>query len=451
MSTAPAFFRLPEELLTMIVDIVVDSVERPAITPISGDRFSVLQALRETHPRFAYLKSALRRLFQTVCLPTDPVGIERLEKTTLDRFAPFVQQILFRPPSYGVEVTYDRFRGELLRQHDKSSGDERCTSCGAYGTMEDTTNDDKVAAAYEYYCEQREQEKQVMASGRAESVLLSVIDRLPDARHFVLAAWNRGRWLKRSATHRLIMQHCAERMDDALMGDELLQFTTKLIRGANMRLKSYTIGCYTTGRRSETLLEEWQSIDLSEMEGLFYYGRVFDDHTHPRDRQLQTDRIGQFYACVASQASASLRCLVLRGPLSCRWAPPSNRCPKLEYLKLEDMDLSEGFDAWLKTCTGPNRFHMASMTGVQMSTFCVLRKMQPMRIEMDQVYGTPSRKWTLDFHTGEESNYVHSPEHDSEYWLHAPDALHAFLRGAAASPGLLKMCNEEDFVMPDDG
>jgi len=110
-----AFYRLSEELLTLIADYVAGPIDSRASR-------SLLKPLRLAHPQFAYLTRLQAKFFRKLTFVSSREGIALLQDTAaLARLRRFVQKIKFRPSAYSILLGPKLFKeitvAQAIRQY----------------------------------------------------------------------------------------------------------------------------------------------------------------------------------------------------------------------------------------------------------------------------------------------------------------------------------------------
>lgn len=163
--TPPAFYRLSEELLTAIVDQVIDgsySKQAPR-----------LKTLRSVHPNFASLARLNQALFHNATLIATPEHPELVERTELKRLAPYVKRVLFKPSMYSWALSENDFQSIAKKCQPGSADDDRSS----------------IAAGFEEYREEADSAHRSMVTGRTRAIWTAALRDLPNATAFTIGRW----------------------------------------------------------------------------------------------------------------------------------------------------------------------------------------------------------------------------------------------------------------------
>lgn len=233
-----------------------------------------------------------------------------------------------------------------------------------------------------------------------------------------------------------------------LQGDDLLLLATNIIEQSAAKPETLQIEGENTGRSEFTPIDSWERIDLSRLVKFEYRGEVRGDPELPyEERDAFVDHFNTLITTIANQAASTLRYMKLHG--AGLWDTPENACEKLQRLDLAFMRLGDNFDSWLKRCSALKFLQLLCTSGIGMDTFWIIRHMQPLKLEMQQVICNEAMEATMSHYTSDWVEYTYDP--DGEYFEEWENALKAFLCGSAdASPHLLEMWDEEEWEPPDE-
>ncbi|KAF4974547.1 hypothetical protein FZEAL_8571 [Fusarium zealandicum] len=117
-----AFYRLPTEILTMIVRDCIDEEAEKRARHCFRDSYSTLKALRVTHPRFADLSYINTILFSSIQLEPTLAGLASIQRSDVSRVAGYATAVTFiTPPGWALsfETFHDIVTVSTLRELSK--------------------------------------------------------------------------------------------------------------------------------------------------------------------------------------------------------------------------------------------------------------------------------------------------------------------------------------------
>ena len=474
--TEPAFYRLPEELLTLIADFLVDETRT---FQLCRHVFPRLKALRLVHPNFARLTSIQKVLFNGIRLVADPAHLDIVEATELCRFAPFVRRVLFKPSMYSYTLTQKLFRRLAERDVAEDGWKEKCVAegrptvskgapsmfwrdiddcgdhdflCSDHDHLEDTEylerEGDSTRHEYQQSRERALSAYQIIQSGRAQRVWAKALEALPQARAFRISKWIIHSYIKEDETtllRKVVRQTLADEWDEeelrgrfaAPLGDQLFDLVMRTLEDASIKPLELDLRYDTRGDSLRDLLTGHQSDVFTELQTFFFrpwsYGFTPDGEffTAEENDCLVADQAKDAFTIMLNRCTASLRYLNITP--NCPFGFPAldaidvlPPAPELRRLEIEYILLNTApFATWLRQCSKLEYISMESIntTSDELASWrdvfdAIRYHPNRMQIEFDSIGTSGGITMSVSHHTAKPVNIDMSdedghPAHDS--------------------------------------
>ncbi|EEP79317.1 conserved hypothetical protein [Uncinocarpus reesii 1704] len=170
MDKQPVFYRMPEELLTQIVDNIIQHHDEVTL-------FAQLKAMRLACPQFAYLARLQAYLFRRVRVRATPEHVQALKNAEL---APYVKSVGLEPGQYNWGKAMDAFSEAIT---DRQASSDKAANA-------DSTSE-QVKRKFDTSVPRGEDIETLLESGRLESQWSAAVRAFPNADTFRLV-WPGG-------------------------------------------------------------------------------------------------------------------------------------------------------------------------------------------------------------------------------------------------------------------
>ncbi|PGH02090.1 hypothetical protein AJ79_07727 [Helicocarpus griseus UAMH5409] len=270
----PAFYRLPVEILILIVKPFCEYNYH------YGERLqclSTLRALRLSCSQFAYLPCVQAKLFAVIYLKSCPEHVKRLETTDFSRITPYVRSIFIESTKYTWGTSFELFKEVVTRQaiHAHAADNpERSTDLNnfqwkgkrGYGLYVEKymkgippLPEDEMEKSYETYMARANEVRELFDSGSFEQVLTAAFRKLSSFTHSLrISTWDPD--VGRSRNHCLA--------PSMLVGDALFTAVLRSVSAVDWTPADLSVNCSLTKEFSWLEDPKWASINLAGLKDL---------------------------------------------------------------------------------------------------------------------------------------------------------------------------------------